>query len=221
MMDWKSEMEQYWKNKKEIDRRLERVAVDSDVKDVEKLMEANQEIMMAVREEERSSGKAEVEYNRMKEEYDKQRAKCRKIKNTRLNADILLLHDDHTDKHDEPLLDGKPSKHGKQRREQEQAVMEAMGELMLQGKEGEMVAGDAIGELGRNRTTLEGAAVSNKKLNAQQAKSSKLMAEIDKKHRFSDNLVKAAYLGVAGTVLVILVSRLLRWLFWLYHVLHK
>ena len=57
--------------------------------------------------------------------------------------------------------------------------------------------------------------IQNKKLNANQSQSQKLITEIEKKKKLSDNLVLAAFYGIIGAFVLILVVNLFKLIFWL------
>lgn len=143
---------EYSKNTLDIKANIDTMKSTKDFNRIDKLLQANQDCLNNIKSELKSLDKtktAQINYPRLKEEYDGLRKKFRKIKNERLANENVFTLDDTDNKIDEPLL----SKEGQ---DQERRINNKLVNMGKTGREAEMVATDTIGELYRNKGVLEG-----------------------------------------------------------------
>ena len=89
-----------------------------------------------------------MQLQKMREQYDNQKKKFRRIKSEKLNSENLFTLDD-TYKMDDPLLDKE-----QRQKDQERNIGRNLADMAHMGKEAEMIATDTAGELGRNKATI-------------------------------------------------------------------
>ena len=142
----------------------------------------------------------------MKEETDSLRKRFRKQKNERLASQNIFSNLEEGYKLDDPLLGG--------RNDPSRAMERDLNEMAHLGREAGMMATGTLGELYRNKASLTGTQERNKKLNANQARSQKLIVEIEKKRKLSDNLVKGSFYAIIATACAIVLIRIIKVTIW-------